>query len=359
MKLRQRTSLSPGVRVVRQSFALARRRSALILAVSTIAAIASWSSAAVHFRLSPIGLGSQLVRVVATPVLARWYEDDLDDSATQRRAYWHSGSDQRAIPEIAVSGNSWPGLDTREVNFSFIDYGPPLRGLHDLPFVYESPDAPHLEDLRTRYDIAYVIADAQDEYDAMLKLGAWVGTRWDHGVDPVPGGSQVHQVADVIAAGEAGSKFSCEIASRTLVHTATALGWPARLVTASRDGYTWEHAVAELWSNQFEKWFLIDADFNLVYEAEGVPLSAFELSHEGPRLQDANKLLVRPIAAAKPSLPPQDLMAFYAYIHVDLRNDWSSRRLPRGSPAGGDLATWWTVRPTFGPVLAAKRRNDD
>ena len=137
------------------------------------------------------------------------------------------------------------------------------------------------------------------------------------------------------------------------------MNWTARLTTASRDGRTWEHAVAELWSNQFGKWFVLDTDFNIVYEHKGVPLSAFELVHDGEALQRRGELTVRAIAAPKPSLPYQDLLPFYRYVHFDLRNDWCSRWLPRGSPSGGDLATWWTARPTMHWLITAKPRVDD
>ncbi|MGH9906455.1 MAG: hypothetical protein ACRD8U_12845, partial [Pyrinomonadaceae bacterium] len=194
---------------------------------------------------------------------------------------------------------------------------------------------------------------------AMLRLGGWLGTRWDHGTDEVPGGSLVCDPSTIVNAGERGARYWCEIAARTTIEAATALGWPARLLTASRDGYTWEHAVAELWSNQFSKWFVMDTDFNVVYESAGVPLSAFELSHQGEQLQNGGRLRVRAIAPAKPSLPFKDLVPFYAYVHVDMRNDWCSRPLKQGSPAGGDLATWWTARPAFSRILTAKRRVDD
>jgi hypothetical protein len=228
-----------------------------------------------------------------------------------------------------------------------------------VPFVYESPDAEYLKEFRITHRLDEVVKGTRSEYEAMLSLASWVGTRWDHGTDEVPGGRQVCDPSAVVKAGEGGLKFWCEITARTMVHAATALGWPARVVTASRDGYIWDHAVAELWSNEFDKWFVIDTDFNLVFENSGVPQSAFELSRHGERLQAEGSLDARLIASAKPSLPFKDLVPFFAYIHIDMRNDWCSRRLPRGSPAGGDLATWYTARPALGRILTARRRIDD
>ena len=115
-----------------------------------------------------------------------------------------------------------------------------------VPFVFESPDAPHLVALRKRFDLDAVVAGPGGEYDAQMRLATWIGTRFQHGVDEVPGGRQVCDPVAVIEAGQKGSRFWCEIAARTMMHAATAVGWPARVITASRDAFTWEHAVAEL-----------------------------------------------------------------------------------------------------------------
>ena len=193
----------------------------------------------------------------------------------------------------------------------------------------------------------------------MLKVCRWVGTRFDHGADPVPGGTVPVDPALVLEGGAKGGKYWCEIAAKLTVEVASAIGWPARLVTASRDGYHWDHAVAELWSNQFNKWFVVDTDFNLLYEVDGVPLSAYELCHLGPEFKRKGRLKVRRLAPSKKSLGEQELLPFYQYVHIDLRNDWFTRRLRRLSPAGGDISTWWTGRRELGRVLTGKKRVDD
>jgi hypothetical protein len=222
-----------------------------------------------------------------------------------------------------------------------------------VPFVFESPDAPHLVALRKRFNLNSIVAGPGGEYDAQMRLATWIGTRFEHGVDEVPGGRQVCDPVGVIEAGQKGARFWCEIAAKVMIQAATAVGWPARVITASRDAYTWEHAVAELWSNQFDKWFVVDPDFNVVFEVDGMPLSAWELVHQGPALQASNRLVIRRFAPLKQGIEPQDLVQFFAYAHVDERSDWCSRRLPDGSPAGSDLSTQWTARPGRGPALTA------
>jgi len=66
---------------------------------------------------------------------------------------------------------------------------------------------------------------------------------------------------------------------------ALALGWQARHLGVDRrhgpDGLeSSHHGVTEVWSNQFHKWVVIDAQSNLHFEKEGVPLAAWEIRAE-------------------------------------------------------------------------------
>lgn len=315
--------------------------------------VSAWIGLGAFYGLGPGALFGQVARVAAAPALAWLYAGDAERA--RRLVAGYRVGDPELVGRSSLAG--WEAVEARWPGFHF-ERGGEARAV-EVPFVYEDRDAPYLAELRARYRLRELVAGAPDEYAAMLRLGAWVGTRWDHGVDAVPSGPGLCHPAAAVAAGAGGARFWCEIAAKLAVQAAVALGWQARLVTISRDGYTWEHAVAELWSDQFQKWFVLDTDFNVVYEDGGVPLSAFELCHYGEAFRAADGLRVRPIAPAKPSLPPVDLLPFYRYVHIDLRNDWCSRPLRRGSPVGGDLATWWTARPSMGPVLTAKTRIDD
>lgn len=225
-------------------------------------------------------------------------------------------------------------------------------------FVFERSSAPHAVKLRDTYQLDSMIgARRGSEYSAQLKLAAWVGSRFEHGADPIPGPAHVCDPVAVIEAGQRGGRFWCEHVSRLMVHAATALGWSARLVSVSADGYRWDHAVAELWSNEFNTWFVVDTDFNLVYELDGVPLSAWRLVHEGQSLSRAGRLVTRRIGRVKQGLTPQNLIPLFEYVHIDQRNDWCTRPLSRGSPAGGDLATLHTSRRLdASPLLTAVPR---
>lgn len=295
---------------------------------------------------------NQTCRFIGSHIGALVHSADIKDAVRLCEAYLVGRTDLIA----SSPGEAWQRFaqTSRQLRVSRVT---PSEGVnYKIPFVYENSRATHLADLKNRLKLQKIINPIGDEYGAMLALGQWLGTRWDHGISSVPGGPKACDPTSIILAGEAGARFWCEIAAKVAVYAATCLGWPARLATASRDGYTWEHAVAELWSNLFNKWFALDTDFNLVFEHDGIPMSCFELCHYGQKRQDSGGLLARQFAPPKASLPPIDLIPFYRYVHIDMRNDWCTRPLAAGSPAGGDRATWWTGRQGMPFFLTAKKR---
>jgi hypothetical protein len=71
----------------------------------------------------------------------------------------------------------------------------------------------------------------------------------------------------------------------TLTQCALALGFQARRVEISKTATAWiapdeanvGHSVCEVWSQDWHKWVVLDANLNAHYEQQGVPLSALEV----------------------------------------------------------------------------------
>jgi len=305
-----------------------------------------------YWSLPPIAMLSSCTRFVAVFICAEIYDGDIKTAEQlSLKAKTHCLNDvgnnsenNRRLVETQIPGVAF---ERKQNGQNYTD---------KIPFVFEDMNTMYLSELRSANFLDRIVRDSETEYEAMLDLAAWVGTRWDHGIGELPL-EGYYDPSAILSSASHGKKYWCEVAAIFTVQAATSLGWPARLVAAHRiDGH--RHAVAELWSNEFAKWFVVDADYNLVYEVDGVPLSAFELCHNGQSLQSSGQLTLRRFAPLKASLESIDLIPFYRYIHIDLRNDWYSRKLRRGSPAGGDLATWWTARPSLKRLLTAKVRVD-
>jgi hypothetical protein len=315
---------------------------------AVVAGTAAWALAD-RYALPPFEALTQGGRVAAAEALAVLYRSDVATATARLGDYVHgpASSTPRTWAEAA---RGVAGLTLRaERDARPIDAVP--------PFVYETPDAPQVRALRERYGLDRLVAGAPSEYEAILRLANWVGTRFDHGIEEPPGGWKACDPVAIVETGRAGARYWCEVAAATMVQAATAAGFPARLISVSRDGYTAEHGVAEVWSNEHAKWFIVDTDLNVVYERHGVPLSARDLVEYGAAWRDAGEIEKRAIAPRKASLPVRaDEIQLYRYVHVDLRSDWCSRPLRRGSPAGGDLATLWFATREAPPLLTARRR---
>jgi Transglutaminase-like superfamily len=318
-----------------------RARSLLGLAAAFLAADlgGAW-----YYSLYPWEFAEDAARVVGSAAFSAVYASDRVEQRARVANFYVGDS-----AEAALDWSSIPGL-------AVLDSSSAAAALPEVPFVYESPDAAALARLREQYDLPAVTRGASTEYEAQIALGRWVGTRFIHREKRLP---HTFDPIDLLQRAARGNGYNCEVAARLTVHAATSLGWPARLATASRRGVHWDHAVAELWSNQYRKWYVLDTDYNWVFEADGRPLSAFELCHDGPALKAAGRLRKVPFAPQKPGVDRRvDQMPYFAYVHVDMRNDWLSRQLHRGSPAGGDLATIWTARSGVHTPPTLKQRVD-
>ena len=330
---------------------LVLRMGLAMLVLGSLAANAGFVGAA-YYGLSPSRYADKMLRIVAQRPLAWLYSEDAEDAVDIANTYWHGDA-------LVESSRLSEGMSLESgggsIRVSNADTAP--LPATTVPFVYQSPDAPYLVELRETFELDNVIANADSEYDAMIRLARWVGTAFDHGEDPLPTAQGKHDPLAILKTGQAGAAYWCEVAAHTMTQAATSLGFVARLVTISHDGYDWSHAVTELWSNEFRKWVLIDTDFNVIYKDGGVPLSAAELVDLN-RDHEQGRVTFNHFAPSKPFFTKRNGMfrlapARIRYAHVDMRTDWRTRPLRRGSPAGGDLATWRYDYGRLDPLLSA------
>jgi len=150
-----------------------------------------------------------------------------------------------------------------------------------LPFTTLDYENNLLRTLRERFQLEKVVGPARDEWTAQLMLKEWVHKA-------IPGGNPkvtANHALDILEFAAQGETFYCTHYAITYVECALALGWQARKIGVDRKhgpqglGST-HHGVAEVWSNQFRKWVVIDPQSNLHFEKEGVPLSAWEIRAE-------------------------------------------------------------------------------
>ena len=148
-------------------------------------------------------------------------------------------------------------------------------------FAHQLSDEPRLKILRERWRLEHVIQAGKTECEKILRLKRWVRQQWENGWDS--GALRFVPPWDAMVVLElAGQKLSlgmCTHYSSTFVQCCLAVGIPARVTIISC------HCVAEVWSNEYKKWMLMDAGCDTDdgrkgtrhFERNGIPMSALEL----------------------------------------------------------------------------------
>lgn len=149
-----------------------------------------------------------------------------------------------------------------------------------LTFAYQDLHHPGVKRLRRMYRLDEVVKGGRDEFHKMLLLREWVHKAIRVG-DPAHGEMDAEAILDTA---QKGGTFWCTQFGWVFMSCAIALGWQARKLgidcfhNANEDST--HHGVAEIWSNQYAKWCVMDAMYDLHYEKDGVPLCALELRNE-------------------------------------------------------------------------------
>jgi len=147
-------------------------------------------------------------------------------------------------------------------------------------YIWDDFHHPKIDTLRDRYKLPKIIEGGKTEFEKTRLLLDWVANRWKHKGDNM---AKERNALAILAAAEKGERFCCANYADVLVNSMTALGYPARFVGLTKMGGAYGsskgHGCVEVWSNQYQKWILLDGQNNAWWESKGVPLSASECRH--------------------------------------------------------------------------------
>lgn len=182
-----------------------------------------------------------------------------------------------------------PSIENIEISGE-IEYYPSEKGIRvleykktkfiqtSIPFVYQQPSQ-RTKMLRTMYKLDDVVKEGKTEFEKFVLLRNWARHTaikgWDHGISMwcPPWDALI-----ILATNKQPIALCmCTHYSTIFTQCAIALGYTARQVILDH------HCVAEVWSNEFEKWILMDTgssqnpEMNCHLEHNGIPLNALEI----------------------------------------------------------------------------------
>ena len=171
----------------------------------------------------------------------------------------------------------------------------------------------------------------------------WTRDQFPHAVPKHSPPAQAFDGVKVLEEKKNEPGFLCGTASQLLVQAITSLGGYARRVELR---YTPDdkHAVAETWSDFYNKWIVVDADYDIFYTRNDIPLNALEL-HKAWVNDEINLVAVNwsksvhniYLLNSDEFRFTKKLLNYYSHISYPLRNDWKSRPLPWWHPEGNHV----------------------
>jgi hypothetical protein len=221
-------------------------------------------------------------------------------------------------------------------------------------FYYQPWDSELLLRLRKEYRLDEVVGAEQNEFAEMILLRDWLHRRWQYG--ETKNVDFNFNALDILKRANKGEVFFCSEYATTFVQAAVSLGWTARYLGIEG------HVVAEIWSNQWKKWIVMDPTYNVHYELAGTPQNALELRHlwfsdKGRSI----RAVYGPSGITNGnSGDPDKLMKKYVEIYVRMRNDWFSNRLPHWHPLSNSIMNGvkWVDGKSRDDVLISQLTSD-
>lgn len=160
---------------------------------------------------------------------------------------------------------------------------------------FEDLSSPKFKMLREKYQLDTIFRGEEDEFKRMLLLRDWIRkvVQISDFEESYPGDDFAEGILDAALAGHG---FHCGHYMTVQNAVMNSYGYVTRCLGAGpgvKGGPDGHHGINEIWSNQFQKWFLSDAKYNHHFEKNGIPLSALEVRDEYLKNKAADVVLVK------------------------------------------------------------------
>lgn len=206
-----------------------------------------------------------------------------------------------------------------------------------VAFTHE--DFSKLRGWKVRFGLEKVVAGASTEFEKQLRLMRWayeipIGEldpyHWRYDDLPVLKKDSKGKILMDTAFQEKGRRRGghCLYCNLTLMGACLAMGYPARWVNIATMS-TYGHEVAEVWSNDFNKWVFLDAtrDYYIYDPETGIPMNLVEINE---RLREIIPMPVTWETPLKWMIPDASLANEVRVAYREGRNKFSVKELTQG-----------------------------
>ncbi len=166
------------------------------------------------------------------------------------------------------------------------------------PMVFNDPDDPRLESLRSIMP-PQALDRNLPKLERLRAISTWLASSWEHtasgpdlGVLNTPWDPETVLAWAPGQCGHNGLRptANCIFYGVAFANAAQAIGVPARCaIFAGKPGKADGHFTAEYWSEEHQKWAMVDPNFDDFFLRDGVPLSVSELQVLGSNLEDVTE----------------------------------------------------------------------
>lgn len=211
------------------------------------------------------------------------------------------------------------GLDQadRSPAAQLVELDQPRLVRSSYPFTYMTPGH-RQQRLRKQYRLEEVIAAGQTELEQLALLRDWVHSQWLGWQSDKYPYCPPWDPLEILAATKGNWGFGmCTHYAATFTGCAAALGFVARSVIVDH------HCLAEVWSEDLQKWILQDAgpsrEYDATYERDGAPLNALDL-HKILARGEQKQVMANKLPQGKAEQMADHVQTFVRF-GIPLRND--------------------------------------
>lgn len=201
--------------------------------------------------------------------------------------------------------------------------------MNTINYEWERFSNPKLAEIKKHFTLEEIVAKGKDEFEKQLLLKEWVYKAINCG-NPTKDYSY-KSATEILKDAKNNNKFYCTQFAFVFLQCSLSLGWYSRKLSVDIDhGFgqkSLHHGVADIWSSQFKKWYVVDAMNNLHFEKNETPLNALEIRMEyltncgGIKSVIGNKKYLPSDCSSKKPYNPSN----YFWIAVSLRNNFAEK----------------------------------